>query len=108
MHRLWKLLRGGLFKGTALIGGLALIVFIWTINADILVSAEDTNLRLIKFGAHLLPTGWDSKTEAALRLWGADKAFVLIEAGVAVKLFLLALGYPFRRIHRKRKARKEK
>jgi hypothetical protein len=38
-----------------------------------------------------------SKAESALRIFGADRALLLIEGVAVAKLILLALAHPFRR-----------
>lgn len=91
-----KSLGAGLFKGTAFLGAIIVIAATWTYDASILVAGEDLNLRLIKTVAAWLPAGYGSKTEAALRLFGADKAFLFTEMVAAVKLSMLAVGRLFR------------
>ena len=96
MRRIAKLLGAGLFKSTAFVLALVAIAAIWTYDASYLVAGEDLNLQAIKTVASWLPKGYGSKTEAALRLFGADKAFIFTEVVVAVKLVLLAVGRLFR------------
>lgn len=96
MHKVLKLVGAGLFKSAAFILALAAIAAMWTYDASILVTGEDFNLRLIKWMAAWLPAWLGSKTEAALRLFGADKVFIFTEVVVAVKLVLLAVGRFFR------------
>ena len=85
------------FKGTAIVGALVLIAALWLWDASLLTSAADENLRLVRAATRLLPPDWASKTESALRLFGADRALLLTEAIAAAKLILLALGAPLRR-----------
>jgi hypothetical protein len=88
-----------LFKSFAFVLAVVAIAAIWTYDASILVSGEDINLALIKFVAAHLPTGYGSKTEAALRLFGADKAFLFTEVVGIIKLFFWAIGYRVRSHH---------
>jgi hypothetical protein len=44
-----------------------------------------------------LPLDWGSKVESALRIFGADRALLLIEGVVIAKAVLLSVAYPFRR-----------
>ena len=100
MHKALKLARAGLFKSAAFVLALAAIAVMWMWNASILVTGEDLNLRLLKWTAAWLPSDYGSKTEAALRLFGADKVFIFTEVVVAVKLVLLGVGrfiHPFRK-----------
>ena len=43
---------------------------------------SDENLRIIKTLTHLLPSDWASKAESGLRIFGADRALLLVE-GIA-------------------------
>jgi len=38
-----------------------------------------------------------SKAESALRIFGADRALLLVEGIAIAKLIMLAIAYPFRR-----------
>jgi hypothetical protein len=87
----------GAFKATALIAGFVIIVALWLWNASLLTTAADENLRLIKAVTHLLPADWASKAESALRIFGADRALLLVEGVALAKLIMLAVAYPFRR-----------
>jgi hypothetical protein len=87
----------GAFKATALIAGFVIIVALWLWNASLLTTAADENLRLIKAVTHLLPADWASKVESALRIFGADRALLLVEGVALAKLIMLAVAYPFRR-----------
>ena len=62
-----------------------------------LTKAADGNLRLIREITHLLPLDWASKSESALRIFGADRALLLIEGIALAKLLMLAVAHPFRR-----------
>ena len=62
-----------------------------------LTTAADENLRLIKAITRLLPLDWSSKVESALRMFGADRALLLIESVTLTKLIMLAVALPFRR-----------
>jgi hypothetical protein len=87
----------GAFKGAALVLGFAIIVAAWWWDASLLTAAADENLRLIKFVAGTLPLDWGSKAEIALRIFGADRALLLIEAVAIAKLVMLGMAHPFRR-----------
>jgi hypothetical protein len=87
----------GIFKGVALGGAFAIIVAAWWWDASLLTVAADENLRLIKVVTRRLPFDWGSKAESALRIFGADRALLLIEAIVVAKLVLLGIAHPFRR-----------
>jgi hypothetical protein len=90
----------GVFKAVALIGAFVLIVAVWLWDASLLTMAADENLRFIKEVTGLLPFDWSSKVESALRIFGADRALLLIEGVAVAKLVLLSLAYPFRRLPR--------
>jgi hypothetical protein len=90
----------GLFKATALVAAFGLIVAAWLWDASLLTQAADENLRLIKAIAQQLPPDWASKSESALRIFGADRAMLLIEGVAVAKLLMLGLAYPFRRRRR--------
>jgi len=87
----------GLFKAAALLAAFVLIVAAWLWDASLLTAAADENLRLIKAVTQQLPPDWASKTESALRIFGADRALLLIEGVAIAKLVMLGLAYPFRR-----------
>jgi hypothetical protein len=87
----------GAFKGAALVGAFALIVAAWWWDASLLTVAADENLQLIKAVTGALPLDWGSKVESALRIFGADRALLLIEGVVIAKAVLLSVAYPFRR-----------
>ena len=87
----------GAFKGVALIGAFAIIVAAWWWDASLLTAAADENLRLIKIFTGALPFDWGSKVESALRIFGADRALLLIESIVIAKIVMLAIAQPFRR-----------
>jgi hypothetical protein len=87
----------GAFKATALITAFVIIVVLWLWDASLLTTAADENLRLIKAVTHLLPPDWASKAESALRIFGADRALLLVEGVALAKLIMLAVAYPFRR-----------
>ena len=87
----------GAFKAAALVGAFVLIVAAWLWDASLLTAAADENLRLIKEVAGLLPADWASKVESALRIFGADRALLLVEGIAVAKLLMLAAAYPFRR-----------
>ncbi len=87
----------GLFKAAALVGAFVLIVVAWLWDASLLTTAADENLRLIRAATRLLPLDWPSKTESALRIFGADRALLLIEGVALAKLIMLAVAHPFRR-----------
>jgi hypothetical protein len=87
----------GAFKSAALIGAFAIIVATWWWNASLLTAAADENLQLIKIVTSALPFDWGSKAESALRIFGADRALLLIEAIVIAKVAMLGIAHPFRR-----------
>jgi hypothetical protein len=90
----------GLFKAAALVGAFVLIVAAWLWDASLLTAAADENLRLIRAVTKLLPPDWASKVESALRIFGADRALLLVEAVAAAKLVMLGMALPFRRRRR--------
>lgn len=94
---LGTLIGRGVFKALALICAFVLVIAIWFWDASLLTIAADENLRLIKTVTGLLPLDWASKAESALRIFGADRALLLIEGVAVAKLILLALAHPFRR-----------
>ena len=87
----------GVFKAAALAGAFILIIGLWLWDASLLTKAADGNLRLIREITRLLPPDWASKSESALRIFGADRALLLIEGVALAKLLMLAVAYPFRR-----------
>lgn len=87
----------GTFKAAALVGGFVLIVALWLWDASILTRAADQNLWLIKAATRLLPLDWASRAESALRIFGADRALLLVEGVALAKLAMLSVAYPFRR-----------
>ena len=87
----------GTFKAAALVGAFLLIVAAWLWDASLLTQAADENLRLIKAITRLLPLDWSSKVESALRIFGADRALLLVEGVALAKLIMLAVAHPFRR-----------
>ena len=87
----------GTFKAAALTGAFVLIVVLWLWDASILTRAADENLRLIKAATRVLPLAWASKTESALRIFGADRALLLVEGVALAKLIMLGIAQPFRR-----------
>jgi hypothetical protein len=87
----------GAFKGAALVGGFAIIIAIWWWDASVLTEAADGNLYLLKVVTGALPPDWGSKLESALRIFGADRALLLIEGVTIAKIILLVTFYPIRR-----------
>ncbi len=87
----------GAFKIAALVGAFAIIIATWWWDASLLTAAADENLRLIKIVTGRLPLDRGSKAESALRIFGADRALLLIEAIAIAKLIMLGVSYPFRR-----------
>ena len=87
----------GTFKAAALVGAFLLIVAAWLWDASLLTTVADENLRLIKAVTRPLPLDWSSKVESALRIFGADRALLLIEGVALAKLIMLAVAHPFRR-----------
>jgi hypothetical protein len=43
------------------------------------------------------PPDWSAKVESALRIFGADRALLLIEGIVVARAILLGIAHPFRR-----------
>jgi hypothetical protein len=88
----------GAFKAAALVGAFAIIVATWWWDASLLTSAAaDANLQLIKIVTSKLPFDWGSKVESGLRIFGADRALLLIEGVAIAKVAMLGFAYPFRR-----------
>ena len=87
----------GAFKGAALVGAFAIIVAAWWWDASLLTAAADANLQLIKIVTSKLPFESGSKIESALRIFGADRALLLIEGVAIAKVVMLGVAYPFRR-----------
>jgi len=87
----------GSFKAVALLGAFIIIVGTWLWDASLLTAAADANLRLIKAATRVLPADWASKTESALRIFGADRALLLVEGIALAKLIMLGVAQPFRR-----------
>lgn len=87
----------GAFKATALIGAFVILIALWIWNASVLTAAADENLRLIKAVTQVLPLDWASRVESALRIFGADRALLLVEGVALAKLIMLGVAYPFRR-----------
>src|ERR1700756_2494903 len=94
---IWRAAGRGTFKGAALVGAFAVIAAAWWWAASLLPTAADENLRLIKIVTGALPFDWGSKAESALRIFGADRALLLIEAVAIAKVVLLGIAYPLRR-----------
>ena len=90
------LLGRGVFKAVALLGAFVLIVGVWLWDASLLTMVADENLRLLKAVTSVLPLDWSSKVESALRIFGADRALLLIEGVAVAKLVMLSVAYPFR------------
>jgi hypothetical protein len=84
------------FKGAALVGAFLIIVGAWWWDASLLTAAADENLRLIKTVTAVLPVDWGSKVESALRIFGADRALLLVEGIVIAKVVMLGIAHPFR------------
>ena len=90
----------GAFKAVPLLGAFVLILAVWFWDASLLMRAADENLRLLKAATKLLPLDWASNVESALRIFGADRALLLIEAVAVAKLIMLSLAFSFRRFGR--------
>jgi len=86
----------GAFKAAALIAAFIIIVAVWWWDASVLTAAADENLQIIKIVTGALPFDWGSKVESALRIFGADRALLLMEGVAVAKLIMLSLAYPFR------------
>src|ERR1700730_4109581 len=69
----------GVFKGAALVGAFVIIVAAWWWDASLLTAAADKKLQLVKTITGVLPFDWGSKIESALRIFGADRALLLID-----------------------------
>ena len=89
----------GAFKGAALVGAFVIIVAAWWWDASLLTAAADENLQLIKTITRVLPFDWGSRVESALRIFGADRALLLIESVAIAKVVMLSVAFPFRRRH---------
>jgi hypothetical protein len=87
------------FKGAALIGAFVIIIAAWWWDASLLTAAADQNLQLIKTVTGALPFDWGSKAESALRIFGADRALLLIEGVAIAKAAMLGIAFLFRRRH---------
>lgn len=87
----------GAFKGIALLAALFIVAATWWWDAPLLTMLADENLLAIKTSTGFLPADWGAKVESALRLFGADRALLVIEAVTVAKLVMLAAAYPFRR-----------
>jgi hypothetical protein len=87
----------GAFKAVALVGAFVMILAIWWWDASLLTAAADKNLEAIKTVTGALPPDWGSKTESALRIFGADRALLLVEAIAIAKLVMLGIAFFFRR-----------
>jgi hypothetical protein len=87
----------GAFKGAALIGAFVIIVATWWWDASVLTVAADENLRLIKTVTGALPFDWGSKAESALRIFGADRALLLVEGVAIAKAVMLGVALLLRR-----------
>jgi hypothetical protein len=90
----------GAFKAAALVGAFAIIVAAWWWDAAVLTAAADANLHVIKIVTSKLPFDWGSKVESALRIFGADRALLLLEGVAVAKVVMLGFAYPFRRRQR--------
>ena len=86
----------GVFKGAALVGAFLIIIGAWWWDASLLTAAADENLRLIKIVTGVLPVDWGSKVESALRIFGTDRALLLVEGIVIAKVVMLGIAHPFR------------
>ena len=87
----------GAFKGAAVVGAFIVLVVAWWWDAGLITAAADENLWVIKLVTGTLPFDWGAKTESALRIFGADRALLLIEGVAIAKLVMLAIAHPFRR-----------
>ncbi|HVH80572.1 MAG TPA: hypothetical protein VM782_14345, partial [Stellaceae bacterium] len=74
-----------------------IIVAAWWWDASVITAAADENLRLIKIVTGALPFDWGAKAESALRIFGADRALLLVEGVAIAKLVMLGVAHPFRR-----------
>jgi hypothetical protein len=91
----------GAFKGAALVGAFFIIIAAWWWDASLLTAAADQNLQLIKTVTGAFPFDWGSKAESALRIFGADRALLLIEAVAVAKVTMLGIAFFFRRLGRR-------
>lgn len=92
----WRAADRGAFKGAALVGAFAVIIAAWWWDASLLTAIADENLRLIKIVTGALPFDWGSKAESALRIFGADRALLLIEGVAIAKIVMLGIALLFR------------
>jgi hypothetical protein len=80
------------FKGAALIGAFVIIIAAWWWDASLLTAAADQNLQLIKTVTSALPFDWESTAEGALRIFGADRALLVIEGVAIAKVAMLGIA----------------
>jgi hypothetical protein len=83
----------GAFKSAALIGAFIIIIALWSWDASLLTAAADINLQLIKTVTSVLPFDWGSKTESGLRIFGADRALLLLEGIAIAKVAMIGIGF---------------
>jgi hypothetical protein len=94
-----KLFGKGLFKATAFICGIALLVYIGLEYPPVLTRLGNFNLGLISVGSAILPGKWGGVVENTLRFgFGADKALLVTEAVFLVKLPLWPIATLCRKI----------
>jgi hypothetical protein len=87
----------GAFKAAALVGAFVIIIAVWWWDASLLTAAADKNLEIVKRVTGVLPFDWGSKAESALRIFGADRALLLVEGIAIAKLAMLGIAFLFRR-----------
>src|SRR4029078_9979984 len=92
-----SLISRGAAKIAALLGGFGLITMLWYWDASLLTVAAEENLRVLNVVIKLLSLDWASKVENALRTFGADGAFVVIQAVAGRKRKMFSIALPFRR-----------
>jgi hypothetical protein len=80
-------------KITAVVGGvvnlalsIVILVGVWVYDAGFLNQMMDVNLSIIKWLGSALPAPYGDKTESALRFIAGEKAMILIEISIALKI----------------------
>ena len=104
--RIWHHVRHhagtGLFKGSAHVFALLLLVTVFWYDSHYIKQAFKLNENLIEMVTGLLPYWWGSKVELFLLFFNAEKFFFIEEVVGIVKLLMLAFHYgvirPIRRL----------
>ncbi len=101
-----RILMAGLFKSTAFLGVVAIILALLVYDSPLLVASLDLNLKAVKWAASQLPQGFGNRSETLLRLWNIDRVMIGLELTALVEGVLFALGRMFR-ISPRKSRRKE-